>query len=163
MEQPRRIYAVTSDLLVGAFASPERGAWLRTLGVTDLLNVSDARSWVSSESHGFRRVVWVPIADCVPIMEEDLETCFQTLDSMRAQAGAKVFVHCMAGQNRAPTVLWLYLQTLGHSPEAAKALITNASPDALPGHPLLLSTAVLELTQQWRSRQKDTVPSGPGT
>lgn len=146
---PRRISWVTESLAVGAFASPERIRWLVEEGVTDILNVSDARSLQEAHAAGFRSVVFVPVADCVPIMEETLEDCLTALDTMFARPGARVFVHCMAGQNRSPTVAWFYLLRLGWGEAAAREKIAANAADAIPGHPQLITLGLIDLARNW--------------
>lgn len=145
----RRIAWVTSSLSVGAFASPERVKWLVEEGVTDILNVSDARSLAEAHAAGFRSVVFIPVADCVPIMEETLEECLAALDTMFARPGARVFVHCMAGQNRSPTIVWLYLLRLGWGEAAAREMVVANATDAIPGHPQLITPRLIDLARNW--------------
>jgi len=149
MCSPRRISWVTENLAVGAFASPERIRWLVEEGVTDILNVSDARSLVEAHAAGFRSVVFVPIADCMPILDESLKGCLAVIDVMFARPGAKVFVHCLAGQNRSPTVTWLYLLRLGWEEIAAREQITSRAEDAVPAHPHLITPELVSLARNW--------------
>lgn len=154
MSSPRRISWVTDNLAIGAFASPERIRWLVEEGVTDVLNVSDARSLVEAHQAGFRSVVFVPIADCVPIMDESLEECLTALDAMFARPEAKVFVHCLAGQNRSPTIAWLYLVRLGWEELEAREQIALRAADAVPAHPHLIAPELVSLARGWgRSRE----------
>jgi protein-tyrosine phosphatase len=134
---------VTPTFGVGPFPSPTRTVALQVAGVTDILNVSDARSYPETLAAGFRSVVFVPIADCVPIDPESVSEFLVALDEIFQRPDARVFVHCLAGQNRSPTVIWLYLKSLGVNAEVARSLIETASPHAIGGHPLLLSPETL--------------------
>lgn len=133
------VYWVTPRCGVGPFVSPARALALKLAGVTDILNVSDARTIPEALAAGFRSVVWVPIADVVPIMEEDVVSILTALDTMFLTPDPKVFVHCLAGHNRSPTTIWLYLRSLGVNSDVARQMIESASPDAVGGHPLLIS------------------------
>ncbi len=48
--------------------------------------------------------------------------------------GSRVYVHCIACQNRSPTILWLYFVACGMDDNAAKELISQRCPVAVPGH-----------------------------
>ncbi len=133
------VYWVTKKLGVGPFVSPARALALKLAGVTDILNVSDSRTFPETLAAGFRSVVWVPIADFVPIVEDDVRSILTALDTMFLTPDPKVFVHCLAGHNRSPTTIWLYLRSLGVNAEVAQQMIEQASPKAVGGHPLLVS------------------------
>lgn len=137
-------YAVTTALRVGPFVSPARVAELREAGITDVLNVSDSKNWPEIESAGFHSVHWIPIADCVPIDPELVSEAMTCLDQLFREPQRRVLVHCLAGQNRSPTIIWLYLRSLGVNAEVAKTMIESVSRDAVGGHPLLLSPATIE-------------------
>lgn len=137
-------YPVTAHLSVGPFVSPERAPILVAAGITDLLNVSDSRNWPEIGSAGFRSISWIPIADCVPIDGDLVIEALTKLDQLFSQPRARVLVHCLAGQNRSPTIIWLYLRSLGVNAEVAKSMIESASPDAVGGHPLLLNVETID-------------------
>ncbi|MFT3772274.1 MAG: hypothetical protein QM820_43290 [Minicystis sp.] len=91
----------------------------------------------------------MPIADCVPILDESLKECLTALDAMFARPEAKVFVHCLAGQNRSPTIAWLYLVRLGWEELAAREQIADRAADAVPAHPHLITPELVSLAKSW--------------
>src|SRR5205807_1854229 len=101
--------------------------------VTHVLNVADRVSEVSS-AHGFVEVADVPMHDSRRLPAFTMTWALDTLHRMASAAGAHVYVHCMAGQLRSPTILWLYLIALGVSREDARDWIEERSPDAVAGH-----------------------------
>lgn len=131
------MFRITQCLSVGPYASPERAAQLRAAGVTHILNVSDAPSAVSSTT-GFVEVVDVPMYDSRRLPTFTMVWALDTLHRMASVADAHVYVHCMAGQLRSPTILWLYLVALGIPPEDARDWIEDRSPDAVAGHPKMV-------------------------
>lgn len=143
-------YPVTASLSVGPFVSPERAVQLVAAGITDLLNVCESRNWPEIETAGFRSIRWIPIADCVPIDPELVTEAMTHLDYLFTKPDSRVLVHCLAGQNRSPTILWLYLRSLGVNAEVAKSMIESASIDAIGGHPLLLSPETIDAMVQHR-------------
>jgi protein-tyrosine phosphatase len=151
------VYWVTPRLGVGPFISPPRALALKLAGVTDILNVSDSRTFPETLAAGFRSVVWVPIADFVPIIEEDVISILTALDTMFLAPSPVVFVHCLAGYNRSPTAIWLYLRSLGVNAEVAQQMIEQASPKSVGGHPLLVSAETTNATIAHRlSRSSET-------
>src|SRR3954451_20692852 len=102
------MFRITECLSVGPFASPERAEKLRAAGVTHVLNVSDGRSVVSVDT-GFVEGAGVPMYDGRRLPTATLVWALDTLHRMASAPGAHVYVHCMAGQLRSPTILWLYL------------------------------------------------------
>lgn len=127
------MYRITQCLSVGPFAAAERVAALRELGVTHVLNVSDGPSHISSRD-GFEQVAWVPMSDSRRLMLSTATMALNTLHELVTQPGAHVYVHCVLGMVRSPTILWLYLVALGVPPEEARELIEVRSKDAVAGH-----------------------------
>jgi protein-tyrosine phosphatase len=127
------MFRITECLSVGPFASPERAKGLLAAGVTHILNVSDGPSEVSSAT-GFAEVAWVSLQDSRRLTSPLMEEALNTLHRMVSVPGAHVYVHCVAGVLRSPTILWLYLIALGVPPEDARDWIENRSPDAVAGH-----------------------------
>ena len=127
------MFRITECLSVGPFASPERAERLLAAGVTHVLNVSDGPSVVSVAT-GFAEVADVPMHDSRRLPSFTMVWALDTLHRMASVSGAHVYVHCMAGQLRSPTILWLYLVALGVSPTDARDWIESRSPDAVAGH-----------------------------
>jgi hypothetical protein len=127
------MFRITQCLSVGPFASPDRAAALRSAGVTHVLNVSDGPSAVSS-LHGFAEVIDVPMNDGRRLPFRTMIEALDALHRMAAAPGAHAYVHCMAGQLRSPTILWLYLIALGVPKGDARDWIEARAPDAVAGH-----------------------------
>ena len=140
----RRVYPITHGLWLGPFASPGREPILVQGRVTHVLNVGEAPSVLSASSGTFREIEWQPIVDLVRIPDEVAIRCLETLHRMVGEPETRVYVHCMAGWNRSPTVLWLYLVACGWDEGKAKDLITRKSPDAIPGHERLADSALIQ-------------------
>jgi protein-tyrosine phosphatase len=138
------MYQIADALYVGPFASPVRLPSLRRAQITHLLNVSEAPSMATVEGDGFREVAWHPVMDLTPIAATMAVECLETLHRMVCEPDARVYVHCIAGQNRSPTIVWLYYVACGFAPETARDLIERRVPDAVPGHSVLISTELLQ-------------------
>ena len=104
-----------------------------------------SRSSFLAECDGpFHRVAWAPIQDGVAIPYESAIQCVNTLHECVCDGESNVYIHCVAGMNRSPTVLWLYLIGYGIEPERAKSLITRSSLGAVPGQSKLISAQLVD-------------------
>lgn len=127
------MYRITQCLSVGVFAQPEDVSRLLAAGVTHVLNVSDRPSAVSA-ADGFVDVAWVPMSDSRRLMPATAVPALNALHEFASQPGAHVYVHCMVGRLRSPTILWLYLIALGVEADTARDIIESRSPHATAGH-----------------------------
>ena len=146
------VFPVTARIAIGRFASPLRCQYLRKNDYTHILNVSDAKSLEQTYQCGFTAVQDIPIDDFLRIPTDQALKALGTLHAMLNVSGSKVFVHCIAGQNRCPTIVWLYLIGLGLSEKEARARIVTCSPDANQGHQSLIDGRLIEAVQEWGLR-----------
>lgn len=133
-----QVYWITQRIAQGLFATRERANHLRAEGITHVLNVGESPSVITADDYGFRSVRDSPVPDLERIPEDSALACLDTLHEMLRESGSRVYVHCVAGQNRSPTILWLYFVACGMSPAAAKSMISSHTMDAIPGHPQLV-------------------------
>ena len=127
------MFRVTRVLSVGPFASPERVEALRAAGVTHVLNVSDSASQILAPECGFRSVAWVPMSDGHRLPLYCAVAALDALHEMTTAPDSHVYVHCVAGLVRSPTILWLYLIACGVSRHDAREWIQKRSPLASAG------------------------------
>jgi protein-tyrosine phosphatase len=127
------MYRITQCLTVGPFALSERANELRAMGVTHVFNVSDTPSQLSS-ADGFAEVAEAPMSDSRRLSQFALAHALDTLHRLASEPDAHVYVHCVMGQLRSPTILWLYLVALGVPPDEARELIEVRAPNAVAGH-----------------------------
>jgi len=141
------IFWITKRISLGRFVTPERARALRDQRITHVLNVGTADSIITPEDYGFEAVRDCPIPD-LSIIPDDLAII--ALDAMHTVLSipqSRLFVHCMAGQNRSPTVIWLYLIACGLSENEARKLITDHTLDAVPGHSRLVNQRLVSLVK----------------
>jgi protein-tyrosine phosphatase len=132
------IFRVTDRIYLGEYPDATAFARLATLGVTDILNVAAT----SYDQPGFT-VHAIPLQDLEEMPLADAERAVRLVKRV-VTAGGRIFVHCMAGQNRSPGVLFLSLLHLGHDAAEAERMIVDASLDAIPRHPLIVTPRVVE-------------------
>jgi protein-tyrosine phosphatase len=131
---------VIGALAVGEYPTPEDAPWLRRVaGISAVVSLQDdvdldrkglslaslQRAYGAERLH-FRRF---------PVPDGDAGALRTRLDDSVAQvaaliaAGGRVYLHCNAGLNRAPTVAIAYLHLHhGHSLDAACALVKSRRP-----------------------------------
>jgi protein-tyrosine phosphatase len=141
------IYWITPRIAIGRFATPERCHRLIEQGVTHVLNVADAPSLSEIRQAGFVSVVDMPVADLQRIPDTIAVRCLDVIHEALTPAESKLYLHCTAGQNRSPTILWLYLVACGTQPDAAKRMIVLRCPDAIPGHNNLRDDQLIEVVR----------------
>jgi hypothetical protein len=129
-----QVNAITQRIFLGPFLSPERAAFLRTVGVTHVLNVSEAPSVLNAGDYGCEVIHHCPLMDLSLIPDEIAIAYVDALHGMLTPPESKAYVHCIAGQNRSATIVWLYLIARGLTRAAAKTLVERAAIDAVPGH-----------------------------
>jgi dual specificity protein phosphatase-like protein len=125
---------------------------LRKAGITHILNVGEAPSVIRPEDGPFVDVAWLPIEDLQRIPDVLALKGIGELHRMVCSENSNVYVHCIAGWNRSPTVVWLYLIACGMEPARASELITAGNMDAIPGHKLLIDDALVSMIQQYGQR-----------
>ncbi len=146
------IFAITKCLWLGPFASPQRLVQLREAGITHVLNVSEAPSVLIAGQSGLADVRWHPLEDLSQLPVDETLACLAGLHAMATVERSRVYVHCIAGQNRSPTVLWLYLVACGIGLDEATDLIGRRAPDAGPGHGRRVSADLIAAAQEHGQR-----------
>ena len=76
----------------------------------------------------FRVVADVPRRDLTLIPSEAALRCLDLMHEALSVPGSKLYVHCTAGQNRWPTVVWLCLVSCRTPPEEANRLLVAQLP-----------------------------------
>jgi len=115
---------ILPDLLVGEYPMPDDAAWLRAAhGVNAVFSLQDDADLASKglrlreledayREHGLR-FHRIPVPDCDnDTLAARLNESVTLLRALFAD-GARVYLHCNAGMNRAPTIAIAYLHTEG--------------------------------------------------
>ena len=142
------MFSLTKVISLGPFASPTRLPKLREAGITHLLNVGEAPSALTVKEGPFVEVAWYPIVDLNRIPNDTATACLDALHRMVTTPSSRVYVHCIAGWNRSPTIVWLYLIACGCDPELTKNHIARRSIDAVPGHSRLVDCELIAAMQR---------------
>lgn len=148
------VFWITKRIAIGQFATESRCEQLLQQGVTHILNVADADTTEAARSSAFRDVVAVPVADLEIIPVESVLRCLDYIDQAMSTPNAKLYLHCVAGQNRSPTILWLFLLASGMDADQAKRLIVERCPDAVPGHSALVDEDLIAAVRAHGRKRK---------
>jgi hypothetical protein len=140
------VFKITPEVFQGAFPDDAAAKYLRQCGVSAILNVSGG---TLDSAAGFESLA-VPFPDGFPIPKDAIERSLLFMGKS-IKAGKKVFVHCSAGQNRSPTIVWLYLIFAGMTEEQAMKVFEGKTLDAVPGHPKLVVVAKIEYAKSLRT------------
>lgn len=143
------MYRITQVLSVGRFLTPARVQEASNHGITHVLNVSDYSNLIAAGSGTLTEVVSHPLTDNCRIPERKLSLILTDLHRIATIPDSHVYIHCLAGQQRSPNVLWLYLISLGIDPRSAQHWIERRSPDAVPGHHLLVDADLILFAQKY--------------
>ncbi|HXQ20345.1 MAG TPA: dual specificity protein phosphatase family protein [Candidatus Acidoferrales bacterium] len=121
---------ILPNLLVGEYPTPADALWLRAeRGVTAVLSLQDDADLASKglelaeitrayEAHALR-FHRMPVPDCDnEVLAARLDAIVGLLDELLS-SGERVYLHCNAGMNRAPTVAIAYLHSCRDMPLSA--------------------------------------------
>lgn len=145
------IYWVTPRLAGGPFPM-DRGHELAKAGITHVINVSATDPKHYGKTDGLE-IVWRPINDLEVIPREAALACVDDLHRILATPRSRVYVHCLAGQHRSPTIVWLYLISRGYTRDEAGQMIGKSWKDAVPGHPRLVDEELIEAARKHSRRR----------
>ena len=116
------VSVIRPNLLVGEYPNPEDVAWLRDAhGVTTVLSLQDDADLASKNlqlrdlelayRHAGLAFHRAPVPDGATEVFADRLPVIVTLLAELVARGERVYLHCNAGMNRAPTVAIAYLHT----------------------------------------------------
>ena len=118
---------VTEQLYVGGELGPRDWDALVQAGVTVLINLQQEQQDLFHPNERVDGYLWLPAPDGLAPTVEQLNTGVAFIRAA-VEADKCVFVHCKAGQGRAPLLCACYLITEGHPPLSAIAKVREARP-----------------------------------
>jgi hypothetical protein len=139
---------MTPALWLGPFAGHNRLDELRMVGITHILNVSETPCELTPADGPFAEIVQHPLADDRRLPEERALAALDTLHRMVSVPESVVYVHCVAGWIRSPTILWLYLFACGGDGLVTARAIRRRHTRARPGHEDLIDPALVGMVHE---------------
>jgi len=125
-------------------APGEDGQPLLVEGVTHVLNLGESPS---PRAPGLV-VVERRFEDLVRIPDDVALACLDDIHRWLTEPASRVLVHCVMGQHRSPTIVWLYMLAQGMEPLKARRRVEAVWNRSWPGHPLLVDTALVALVER---------------
>jgi protein-tyrosine phosphatase len=121
---------VTAGLYVGGELGPRDWEALQAEGISVVVNLQHEQQDVWAPDENIEGYLWLPSPDG---MAPSLSQLAQGVSFIRAavRSGQKVFVHCKAGQGRAPLLCACYLIAEGAKPLEAIKIVREARPRTL--------------------------------
>lgn len=140
----RRIFWITHCIAQGPFPTDASRHLLIEDGITHVFNVSDAPSQLQPGGDTIRNVADFSVFDGELFPPAIVMQCLESLHACLNESDAKLYIHCLAGHNRSPTMLWLYLIACGMELDEAKSIIEVRNPDAVAGNRHLVDDQLIE-------------------
>ncbi|MDF1664842.1 MAG: dual specificity protein phosphatase [Planctomycetota bacterium] len=147
-----RAFWVTERICQGNFVDAKKATYLQRFGITHIVNVCNVPNQVRGEDFGFLEMAWIPTKDHVLFPEEKAIEMVQVLNRMVVEESRKVYVHCVAGQNRSATALWLFLIAQGIEDEVARSMIEDQNIDAVAGYRRLVNDSLIKTVKEYGAR-----------
>ena len=114
---------ITSQIYQGGWLRPQHIPELVQLGITHVLNL-DLPSTDPMPLHEANITLHnVPVRDYCLMTPQLVREIIEVIDTSLSSPGHKIYIHCVVGVSRSPTITWLYLIHKGLSPEDATAKI----------------------------------------
>lgn len=121
---------VTDQLYVGGELGPRDWEALAKEGVSVVVNLQQEQQDFFRDDERVESYLWLPAPDQLAPTVEQLALGVHFIRAALA-AGKRVFVHCKAGQGRAPLLCACYLVSLGDSPMEAMTKVREARPSTM--------------------------------
>ncbi|MBV9865294.1 MAG: dual specificity protein phosphatase family protein [Abitibacteriaceae bacterium] len=121
---------VTAHLFVGGELGPNDWHALQQAGVSMLINLQQEQQDVFDESERVEGYLWLPAPDGLAPTLEQLAMGVEFIKGAE-EINRSVFVHCKAGQGRAPLLCACYLISQGMSHMDAIAAVRKARPQTM--------------------------------
>ena len=118
---------VTPQLWLGGELGPRDWDALLSVGATAVLNLQQEQQDVFGPDEQISAYLWLPAPDGFAPMLPQIVMGVAFIRAAVA-AGQGVFVHCKAGQGRAPLICACYLITEGHSMTEAIRIVSKCRP-----------------------------------
>jgi len=153
---------VTDQLYVGGELGPRDWDALSKEGITVVVNLQQEQQDYFHDKERIESYLWLPAPDQLAPTIEQLALGVHFIRAALA-AGKRVFVHCKAGQGRAPLLCACYLVSMGDTPMAAMSKVQEARPSTMltPEQGTRLREFTAARDKAVSARQKQAAPVAP--
>jgi protein-tyrosine phosphatase len=114
---------ITSQIYQGGWLRPQHIPELVQLGITHVLNLDLPSTDPLPLDEVNITLHNVPVRDYCLMTPQLVREIIDVIDTSLSSPGHKIYIHCVVGVSRSPTIAWLYLIHKGFTPEDATAKI----------------------------------------
>jgi protein-tyrosine phosphatase len=114
---------ITSQIYQGGWLRPQHIPELVQLGITHVLNLDLPSTDPLPLDEVNITLHNVPVRDYCLMTPQLVREIIDVIDTSLSSPGHKIYIHCVVGVSRSPTITWLYLIHKGFTPEDATAKI----------------------------------------
>jgi protein-tyrosine phosphatase len=114
---------ITSQIYQGGWLRLQHIPELVQLGITHVLNLDLPSTDPLPLDEANITLHNVPVRDYCLMTPQLVREIIEVIDTSLSSPGHKIYIHCVVGVSRSPTITWLYLIYKGLSPEDATAKI----------------------------------------
>jgi protein-tyrosine phosphatase len=114
---------ITSQIYQGGWLRPQHIPELVQLGITHVLNLDLPSTDPLPLDEVNITLHNVPVRDYCLMTPQLVREIIDVIDTSLSSPGHKIYIHCVVGVSRSPTIAWLYLIHKGFTPEDASAKI----------------------------------------
>jgi protein-tyrosine phosphatase len=136
---------ITPQIYQGGWLRPQNVSELIDLGITHVLNLDlpydDPQPCISANII----LANIFIRDACLMTPQIVRDAIGFIDRALSSSNHKIYIHCIEGVSRSPTITWLYLIHRGSSPEEAAAKVR---PNRLLYDAMMVQQLINERTTQ---------------
>ena len=114
---------ITPRIYQGGWRRAQHIPELIELGITHVLNLDLPSTDPLPLAEANITLHNIPVRDYCLMTPQLVREIMDVIDRSLSSPAHKIYIHCVVGVSRSPTIAWLYLIHKGHSPEDATAKV----------------------------------------
>ena len=123
LDMPIEPKQITSRIYQGGWLRPRDIPELARLGITHILNLDLPYEEPLPFIEANFTLHNIYIRDQCPMTPQLVRDAVEVIETSLSSPRHKIYIHCIEGVSRSPTITWLYLIHKGLSPEDAAAIV----------------------------------------
>lgn len=138
-------YLIEENIFQNGYINPNDIELLKSIGITHLLNLHYEYPFLDELIKAGFIIKQIFLLDPAPITDEEANEITDFIHNSIKDPEHKIYVHCDAGFNRSPTVIWLYYLSIGYSEEEATKRIISGHKNLVVPDPFIISNLKLDI------------------
>ena len=145
------VFQITHRIYLGGYLSSAKVDALLQRQINHVVNVGTMPNQYGQDKF---KITYMPIEDLKLLPLSYVKNFLRTFHHIHNSPDSKIYIHCLAGQNRSPTLLWLYFISCGMPEESARMAIEKNTLETVPGHSNLVNDELLNQIRDFASVQE---------